>query len=63
MQILNYVADDPTAQDREQLVAHGPEIEEILVQTVSTAEDHDVEMAAIELGKSLGLQNLFKNVS
>ncbi len=63
LQILNYVADDPTAQDREQLVAHGPEIEEILVRTVSTAEDHDVEMAAIELGKSLGLQNLFKNVS
>ena len=63
LQILNYVAEDPTAQDREQMVAHGAEIEQILVRTVSTAEDHDVEMAAIELGKSLGLQNLFKNVS
>jgi hsp70-interacting protein len=63
LQILNYVAGDPTAQDREQLAEHGAEIEQILVRTISTVDDHDVETAAIELGKSLGLQTLFKNVS
>lgn len=63
LQILNYAAENPTVEDREQLVARSADIERILVRTMSTADDHDVEMAAIELGKSLGLQKLFKNVS
>lgn len=63
LQILSYIADNPTVQDREQLVSQSAEIERALVRVISSSNDHDVEMAAIELGKSLGLHSIFKNVS
>jgi hypothetical protein len=62
LQILNYVAQNPSAEDREQLEAASKEVESVLVDIVGATDDQDVDMAALEVAKSLGMQSLFQNV-
>jgi len=68
IQILNYVAQNPTVGDREEIMQCSGDVERLLGQIIagnqSDDEQHsrDVALAALDLSKSLASNKLFENV-